>query len=346
MLKKKIFYFVCAILVVIACFSIKFSDVKISNADAMSLSVTDIKNYMNIINYNRYDNDHTDPVLDSDGNVLEAYSLRDEYMIYTQNQTEWGLCWSFAANTAISTTLTLATGEYFDFSEGWMSSVFKYLGTVYPSIEGYINTNVVSLNGGKYGIGAGAIFYINDFLSRHFGVVLESDFTYHEFQTVCNENILDVYNFYNNYANTSIMENLQPGKFSLTKNELIKNSIKNHLLTHGSISAGMKWGGSNIVMTTKINNKNVVYKTSKTNSSGGHAISLIGWDDNIQIDFNHDGSITTDEHGAWIALNSWGAEWGDDGVFYVSYNDTDFKQMWGYKYIPPEDGGKLQPNNK
>ena len=49
-----------------------------------------------------------------------------------------------------------------------------------------------------------------------------------------------------------------------------------------------------------------------------HEIVIIGWDDDYPSE-NFQVGATRD--GAFICLNSWGAEFGDNGIFYISYDD-------------------------
>jgi len=50
-----------------------------------------------------------------------------------------------------------------------------------------------------------------------------------------------------------------------------------------------------------------------------HEVVIIGWDDNYS---KENFSIPLEGDGAFICQNSWGEGFGDDGVFYVSYYDT------------------------
>ncbi len=65
----------------------------------------------------------------------------------------------------------------------------------------------------------------------------------------------------------------------------------------------------------------------------GHALTFVGWNDSVRYDFNGDGLFTNDiditddgivdmhdwEVGAMVAVNSWGAGWGDNGRVYIPY---------------------------
>ncbi len=50
-----------------------------------------------------------------------------------------------------------------------------------------------------------------------------------------------------------------------------------------------------------------IYKTVGGSALGGHAVSLIGYDDTKR---------------AWLVRNSWGPDWGDKGFIWFSYDDT------------------------
>ena len=63
---------------------------------------------------------------------------------------------------------------------------------------------------------------------------------------------------------------------------------------------------------------NYYYPDNLKATDGGHAVVIVGWDDNYsKMNF-----VTTPPgDGAFICKNSWGTESGDDGYFYISYYD-------------------------
>jgi len=50
-----------------------------------------------------------------------------------------------------------------------------------------------------------------------------------------------------------------------------------------------------------------------------HDIIIVGWDDDFSKEYF---TITPENDGAFICKNSWGTEFGEDGYFYVSYEDA------------------------
>lgn len=53
--------------------------------------------------------------------------------------------------------------------------------------------------------------------------------------------------------------------------------------------------------------------------AGMHSMTIVGFDDDVEWDYDHNGTISDDEKGAFICINSWGATWGDNGRFYAPY---------------------------
>lgn len=53
---------------------------------------------------------------------------------------------------------------------------------------------------------------------------------------------------------------------------------------------------------------------------GGHAMTIVGYDDSIWADINHNGIIEYGEIGAFKVANSWGKGWGNSGFTWVSYD--------------------------
>ena len=93
-------------------------------------------------------------------------------------------------------------------------------------------------------------------------------------------------------------------------------------------TAVFKYGGVQTTLYSNIRSSNPdsEYYNSKTSAycyigteKPNHGVVIIGWDDNYSKDnFNTD----LEGDGAFICQNSWGEKFGEDGVFYVSYYDT------------------------
>ena len=71
-------------------------------------------------------------------------------------------------------------------------------------------------------------------------------------------------------------------------------------------------------------------------SGGGHAVCLVGWDDNFP---KEDFVITPPGDGAWICKNSWGEKDSktDNGYIYISYYDGSVHDIVQYEMVAPED---------
>jgi C1A family cysteine protease len=81
---------------------------------------------------------------------------------------------------------------------------------------------------------------------------------------------------------------------------------------HGALVTSMYWDDASYDAATNT----YLYKGT---ADCDHAVVIVGRDD----DKNVPGATSK---GAWIVRNSWGSSWGEDGYFYISYEDTAFNK--------------------
>ena len=63
-----------------------------------------------------------------------------------------------------------------------------------------------------------------------------------------------------------------------------------------------------------------------------HIVAIVGWDDTFPA-ANFDAGSQPPADGAWIVKNSWGADWGMNGYFYLSYYDQGICEVQTYEFV-------------
>lgn len=97
--------------------------------------------------------------------------------------------------------------------------------------------------------------------------------------------------------------------------EKIKEAVFKYGGVQTSIYSSMVSAGSASADYNRNTNAYCYIGTEKPN----HAVVIIGWDDGYP---KENFSVDLEGDGAFICQNSWGKNFGEDGVFYVSYYDT------------------------
>lgn len=236
-------------------------------------------------------------------NLPESYDSREQGRVSgIRNQNPWGTCWSFASMGALEASL-LSQGYYedIDLSEYHLinfniqSAVDPLGGTEGDSIT-YKGTLKQFLENGSNVVVA---FHA---LANWNGAVDEATAEYPKSNPVALENTQE-----NAYLQ-DIVHLQQLYKISGEDTDAIKKEIMNY----GGVTTSIYYNDY------YLNDQTDAYYI-KDEMTTNHAVLLVGWDDNFSKDnFN----TAPSQDGAWLVKNSWGTWFGDQGYFWVSYEDA------------------------
>ncbi|PLW99158.1 MAG: hypothetical protein C0594_17350 [Marinilabiliales bacterium] len=140
--------------------------------------------------------------------------------------------------------------------------------------------------------------------------------------------VADELDLYDADMNALCTEDL-PVQYRVEQFKVLPNDpdiVKQSLIDYGALYVNMMYDSE------FYNSDDYTYYYDGTLSTD-HAVLLCGWDDT---------KVTAGGTGAWIIKNSWGDSWGENGYFYISYNDTKALSTVGvYPGV-----GEVQPGDK
>ncbi|MEG1912055.1 MAG: lectin like domain-containing protein [Cloacibacillus sp.] len=235
-----------------------------------------------------------------------SYDLR-ERMPAVRNQYPFGNCWTHSAMSATESNLItkgLANSQDVFLSE-WYLTYFGYNPTsVFPSFT--------NSSGAPYHSAGADDWRAVALLSRGTGAVSEA---------LCPtpKELSEVYvpaemNRGYKLLNALYLGNLMKTEVSVVLTPGRKEMLKEALMRYGALSVGLLYEDS------AYDKKTCAFYSGAPYSKTNHAVTVVGWDDEYSFD-----AASLDKKpekpGAWIVRNSWGADWGLDGYFYVSYEE-------------------------
>ena len=227
----------------------------------------------------------------------KKFDMRDkQWVTQVKYQGTVNACWAFAAIGSLESQLLRANKGKYDLSE----------------------KNMVNLHGWNLGFNVGGVRDMAEgYLLRWGGAVADANDRY-----IADSNLWESVPSHQLVPIVHVQQVVWTEKLDGTGEK--RNSLKKAIMDYGAVAIGIGWYDDCESGATY----NCPYGSRDVN----HAVLLVGWDDNYPTT---DFKVKPANPGAWIIKNSWGTYWGEEGYYYVSYEDKLFgTDDAGAIYIP------------
>ena len=107
-----------------------------------------------------------------------------------------------------------------------------------------------------------------------------------------------------------------PSEYAYWKTETwdsVTDQIKSAVYTYGSVMATYCSGRG--AYDYDLNSNYIAWEEGASKPSADHAITIVGWDDAKETQ-------DSENPGAYLVMNSWGTDWGEEGLFWIAYDDA------------------------
>ena len=309
---------------------VKWREARETAANAKALSATQKSNYgyaPSPVNWSHLKGVVYSAAPDSMGRKSASATLPVSYDLRTsmppvRNQNPFSNCWTYAAMAATESNLIgkrLASSSDIDLSE-WYLTYFAY------NDESSLKPGFTNSSDEAYYDAGGSPWLAVALLSRGTGSVSG-------LKVATPIRSADVYV-------PNVMEREWKLKNALYLNIGIQKAaerrqlVKETIMAYGVVLARFYWDDD------AFNKDNFAYYLRSDFSTVNHDVTIVGWDDDYPKENFNDGNRPK-ENGAWLVRNSWGARWGDEGYFHVSYEEGTLCNVVVFDSVSASDDEKI-----
>ena len=227
--------------------------------------------------------------------IYSNYDIGTKVQLNIKNQANAQICWACSSNSVLETTVNLANKTNYMFSDE------------------KLNENVRNIYGEAIENGANPYVAYGYYTSGNSPITVENEKT----------NIkVDEYTIFPSIYKKIVDENIvyqksinSNEKYTQEEIENIRNMIKEHIMDYGAITA------PTYIDYQYFSEDEESYYCDNNNVLPNHQVTIIGWDDNYSKE-NFNILHRPQNDGAYIVMNSYGEDFAQDGIYYISYEDV------------------------
>ena len=243
------------------------------------------------------------------------YSLVEdiEENMVVKNQGSTNTCWTFAYNAVLESVLALE-----DFKKGNETKVYDFSERhlAYSVTRKFLNDEI-NEKGFNSKVSDGGNFVMAEaYAMNGMGSINEDDMRFEN-----NSYLIPLSDIQNKTVQTQIYDTVHFETVDAGEDHTaLMAEMKAHIQTYGGLFVQIYGASSNNDCCNLSTGAIYVDPDDVGRYGPNHAVEIVGWKDDYPV--SNFGNTKPKNDGAWIVKNSWGTRYGDNGFFYVSYEDA------------------------